>query len=45
MRLIDRLRTRRRISRQAQAIERALRDAPSRAMREEILIFAQRHTD
>jgi hypothetical protein len=42
MNLIDRLRSRRRINRQAHAINRALRAAPTQAMRNEILIFAQR---
>jgi hypothetical protein len=44
MKIIDRLRTRRSISRQSHAIDRALRAAPSQSMRDEILIFAQRHS-
>ncbi len=44
MKMIDRLRTRRSAYRQAHAINRALREATSQTMRDEILIFAQRHT-
>lgn len=44
MSMIDRLRTRRTTTRQAHAIDRALRSAPTQSMRNEILIFAQRHT-
>ena len=44
MSMIDRLRTRRTATRQAHAIDRALRSAPTQSMRNEILIFAQRHT-
>jgi hypothetical protein len=40
MKMIDRLRSRRSTSRQTHAINRALRAAPSQAMRDEILIFA-----
>jgi hypothetical protein len=43
MKMIQRLRSRRSVSRQAHAIDRALRSAPTQAMRNEILIFAQRH--
>jgi hypothetical protein len=43
MNMIQRLRSRRTATRQAHAIDRALRSAPTRAMRNEILIFAQRH--
>ena len=43
MNMIQRLRSRRSSSRQAHAIDRALRSAPTQAMRNEILIFAQRH--
>jgi hypothetical protein len=44
MSMIQRLRNRRTAARQAHAIDRALRCAPTPAMRNEILIFAQRHT-
>ncbi len=43
MNMIQRLRSRRSVTRQAHAIDRALRSAPTQAMRNEILIFAQRH--
>jgi hypothetical protein len=42
MSLIKRLRTIRTANRQASAIDRALRNAPTQAMRDEILIIAQR---
>ncbi len=42
MSTIDRIRTRRRISRQNRAINRALQSAPTQSMRDEIVIFAQR---
>jgi hypothetical protein len=41
--MIERLRSRRTATRQAHAIDRALRSAPTETMRNEILIFAQRH--
>jgi hypothetical protein len=44
MSMIQRLRSRRIAARQAHAIDRALRSAPTDAMRNEILIFAQRHS-
>jgi hypothetical protein len=43
MRLIDRIRERREAARRAHAIERALRQAKSPAVREEILAIAQRY--
>lgn len=42
MSMIDRIRTRRKISRQNRAIDRAWQSAPSQSMRDEIAIFAQR---
>ncbi|MEV6342146.1 hypothetical protein [Actinoplanes sp. NPDC051851] len=42
MRLIDRLRHHRMISRQNRAIDRALQAAPTQAMRDEIIFLAQR---
>ena len=42
MSMIDRIRKRRTVTRQARAIDRAVRTAPSRAARDEILFFAQR---
>lgn len=39
----DRIRTRRSAKRDARAIERAMQSAPSRAMRDEIAVFASRH--
>jgi len=42
--MIDRIRQRRLINRQTRAIDRAWHSAPSRAMRDEIAIFAQRKT-
>jgi hypothetical protein len=43
MNLINRLRSRRNASRQTRAIDRALRVAPTQAMRDEILVIAQRY--
>ncbi|HEX8343786.1 MAG TPA: hypothetical protein VF657_03430 [Actinoplanes sp.] len=40
--MINRLRQRRNISRQNRAIDRALRSAPTQAMRTELLMIAQR---
>jgi hypothetical protein len=42
MSTIDRIRNRRIAKRDARAIERALSAAPTRAMRDELAIFAQR---
>jgi hypothetical protein len=42
MNMIDRLRHRRNVSRQHRAIDRALRSAPTQAMRNELLMIAQR---
>ncbi|WP_229075480.1 hypothetical protein [Actinoplanes sp. DH11] len=42
MSMIDRIRQRRRISRQNRAIDRAMQTAPTQAMRDEIAYFAQR---
>ncbi len=42
MSMIDRIRTRRMISRQNRAIDRARNAAPTQSMRDEIAIFAQR---
>ena len=42
MSMIDRIRHRRMINRQNRAIDRAWHSAPTRAMRDEIAIFAQR---
>jgi hypothetical protein len=44
MRIIDRVRHRRMINRENRAIDRAWQSAPSRSMRDEIAIFAQRKT-
>ncbi|MEV1288345.1 hypothetical protein [Micromonospora sp. NPDC049679] len=41
--MIDRFRTRRDATRRARAIERALRSATSPAVRNEILVIAQRY--
>ncbi|MER5456996.1 MULTISPECIES: hypothetical protein [Micromonospora] len=43
MSMIERIRSRRDASRRARAIERALRSANSPAVRDEILVIAQRH--
>lgn len=43
MSMIDRFRTRRDAARRTRAIERALRSANSPAVREEILVMAQRY--
>jgi hypothetical protein len=43
MKLIDRLRQRHAHARTARAIDRALRSAPTQAMRDEILLLSQRH--
>ena len=43
MNMIKRIRDHRSAARQAQAIDRAIRSAPSQSMRNEISIFAQRH--
>jgi hypothetical protein len=42
MSMIERFRSRRSATRTARAIERALRSAPTQALREEIMIIAQR---
>jgi hypothetical protein len=42
MSMIDRIRHRRMINRENRAIDRAWQAAPTRAMRDEIAIFAQR---
>ena len=42
MKLIDRARERRQINRQNRALDRAMMSAPTRAMRDEIALFAQR---
>jgi hypothetical protein len=42
MSMIDRIRHRRQINRQNRALDQALQSAPTRAMRDEIAIFAQR---
>ena len=44
MSMINRLRDRRNASRQSRAIDRALRKAPTQAMRDEIVVIAQRYT-
>ena len=44
MSIADRLRQRRMINRENRAIDRAWRNAPTPAMRNEIAIFAQRKT-
>jgi hypothetical protein len=44
MSMINRLRQRRQVSRQNRAIERAMHSAPTESMRNEIVLFAQRHT-
>ncbi|HEX6500920.1 MAG TPA: hypothetical protein VF054_18100 [Micromonosporaceae bacterium] len=41
--LMDRIRNRRAAARRTQAIERALRSTPSRAIREELLDIANRY--
>jgi hypothetical protein len=43
MSMINRLRDRRNANRQSRAIDRALRMAPTQAMRDEILVIAQRY--
>jgi hypothetical protein len=43
MKMIDRYRSRRETTRRARAIDRAIRQANSPAMRDEIRIIAQRH--
>lgn len=43
MSMIKRLRTRRHVSRDARAIDRALRAAPTETMRNELLVIAQRY--
>jgi hypothetical protein len=43
MSMINRLKDRRNANRQSRAIDRALRKAPTQAMRDEILIIAQRY--
>jgi hypothetical protein len=43
MKMIDRYRSHREATRRARAIERALRQASSPALRDEIRIIAQRH--
>jgi hypothetical protein len=40
--MIDRLRRRRNVNRQNRALDRALRSAPTQAMRNELLMIAQR---
>jgi hypothetical protein len=40
--MLDRIRKHRATTREARAIDRAVRSAPSRSAREEILFFAQR---
>jgi hypothetical protein len=42
MSMINRIRNRRQVNRQNRALDRALREAPTPAMRDEIAIFAQR---
>lgn len=42
MSMIDRIRKHRASARQSRAIDRAVRSAPSRAARDEVLFFAQR---
>jgi hypothetical protein len=42
MSIVERVRRRRQASRNTEAIERAWKAAPTRAMRDEIRIFAQR---
>ncbi|MFF5294979.1 hypothetical protein [Paractinoplanes globisporus] len=44
MSITDRMRRRRMINRENRALDRALQSAPTRAMRDEIAIFAQRKT-
>jgi hypothetical protein len=43
MSTIERIRHRRIARRDARAIDRALQSAPSRAMRDELTVFSQRH--
>ena len=43
MKLVQKFRTRAHAARNARAIDRALRSAPTQAMRDEILIISQRH--
>jgi hypothetical protein len=42
MSMLNRLRQRRRISRQNRVIDRAMHSAPTQSMRDEIALFAQR---
>lgn len=42
MSMIDRIRNRRNATRQAREIDRALRSAPTQAMRNELIVIAQR---
>ncbi len=43
MSMISRLRSRRNANRQARALDRALRSAPTQSMRDELLVIAQRY--
>ncbi len=43
MKLVEKLRHRAAATRNARAIDRALRSAPTQAMRDEILLMSQRH--
>lgn len=45
MRIMDRIRARREAARRAHAIQKALRQAKSESVREEILAIAQRYYD